>query len=181
VEPEHPSLWQVIDTWSADFKRQLLDEFAQELVSNLRVQESDAKDQSYVERLLTKIVDNIQITIRNIHVRYEDKLSAPELPFSCGATLKELRVSTCNENWEPHFFDRNEAENKDKPIFKKLQVDSFAVYLKAEDYFLLTSHQQSEEEEKEEDPAGYTEFVETRMGLMFPPGASKIEHMDYLI
>jgi vacuolar protein sorting-associated protein 13A/C len=30
---------------------------------------------SFVTQLVTKIVDNLQITIKNIHIRYEDRIS----------------------------------------------------------------------------------------------------------
>ena len=37
--------------------------------------------------LTTKIVDNIQISIKNLHVRYEDALNFGK-PFSMGLTLE---------------------------------------------------------------------------------------------
>ena len=39
---------------------------------------SDAsQSQGLIASLVTKIVNNLQVTVRNIHVRYEDKLSVP--------------------------------------------------------------------------------------------------------
>jgi len=68
------------------------------------------------------------VTVRNIHIRYEDR--TPEgVPYSLGFTLKGLSINTTSHQWEPHFFDRTLAENKDAPIYKKLHVDGFAVYL----------------------------------------------------
>jgi hypothetical protein len=46
-----------------------------------------------------------------------------------GFTLKELCISTTNSQWEKEFFDRTLHENKEKPIFKKLSIDSFAIYV----------------------------------------------------
>lgn len=37
----------------------------------------DDKNQSFVNSLVTKVVDNLQISIKNIHIRYEDRLSDP--------------------------------------------------------------------------------------------------------
>jgi vacuolar protein sorting-associated protein 13A/C len=73
-----------------------------------------------MDRLLNKIVDNIQVTVKNIHVRYEDNYSYEKNPFSLGFTLKALSINTTNGDWEPHYFDRTLSENKDNPIFKKL-------------------------------------------------------------
>jgi vacuolar protein sorting-associated protein 13A/C len=40
-------------------------------------EEEQQKNQSFMESLITKIVDNLQVTVRNIHIRYEDSLSTP--------------------------------------------------------------------------------------------------------
>lgn len=39
--------------------------------------DEDQRSQGVFESLIGKIVNNVQITIKNIHVRYEDKLSVP--------------------------------------------------------------------------------------------------------
>ena len=62
----------------------------------------------------------------------------PGNPFSCGFTLKELSINTTNGSWDPSFFDRLISENKDKPIFKKLKMEGFAIYLKLYDLDLKT-------------------------------------------
>ena len=59
-------------------------------------------------------------------------------PFSLGFTLKELSAYTTNNQWEPAFYDRQLSENKGTPIYKKLKVDSFAIYLHVGDWFLLS-------------------------------------------
>lgn len=94
-----------------------------------------------MDRLITKVVDNIQLTIKNIHIRYEDRISiGSDSPFSLGFTLKELSVNTTNKEWQSAFFDRLLAENKDKPIYKRLKVDNFAFYLLVGDNSLLSEN-----------------------------------------
>ena len=80
-------------------------------------------------RLLTRIVDNIQVTIKNIHIRYEDAELIPNKPFSFGFTLQELSINTTNQKWELAFVDRLVNENRDKPLFKRLKIEGFALYL----------------------------------------------------
>ena len=70
-----------------------------------------------MDRLLTKIVDNVQITIRNIHIRYENKKTLGGLQYSMGLTLKELLINTTNPEWEPKFFDRMISENRSNTHF----------------------------------------------------------------
>nr|CAG8504476.1 8535_t:CDS:10 [Entrophospora candida]CAG8514013.1 6898_t:CDS:10 [Entrophospora candida] len=86
-------------------------------------EEDDQKNQSFVNQLVTKIVDNLQISINNIHIRYEDKLSDPEHPFSIGLTLSEFSALSTDENWTPTFI-----EDETKPIHKLITLGSLAAY-----------------------------------------------------
>jgi len=57
----------------------------------------DVEKDSFAEKLFTNVVKNLELTITNIHVRYEDSVTNPSCPFSVGVTLHELscRVSAC--------------------------------------------------------------------------------------
>ncbi|PNS16408.1 Vacuolar protein sorting-associated protein 13 [Sphaceloma murrayae] len=66
-------------------------------------QEEQAKNQSFTASLTTAIVDNIQISVKNVHIRYEDSLSDPGHPFAVGITLQELSAVSTDENWKPTF------------------------------------------------------------------------------
>lgn len=66
-------------------------------------QEEQQKTQSFTESLVTAIIDNLQVSIKNIHMRYEDSISAPGHPFALGFTLKELSAVSTDENWRPTF------------------------------------------------------------------------------
>jgi vacuolar protein sorting-associated protein 13A/C len=74
LEQEH---WKAKSTWSFDFKRKLLDEVSQIMAAKLKMsmaskQSEVTKEEGFVDRIATKIVDNIQVTIKNIHIRFED-------------------------------------------------------------------------------------------------------------
>ena len=45
----------------------------------------NAQSQGLLSSLVTKIINNLQITVRNIHIRYEDKLSVPGVSGSFAA------------------------------------------------------------------------------------------------
>ena len=51
-------------------------------------QEEQKKQQSFTAALTTTIVDNVQIQVKNVHIRYEDALSDPGHPFAAGLTLR---------------------------------------------------------------------------------------------
>ncbi|KAI9014452.1 hypothetical protein CLU79DRAFT_890124 [Phycomyces nitens] len=79
-----------------------------ELMEDSQVQDDQTKkgdDQSdgFMGQLTTKIIDNLQLSIKNIHVRYEDNLSDPGHPFACGITLKELSAVSTDGEFKPTF------------------------------------------------------------------------------
>ncbi|MBW0577771.1 hypothetical protein O181_117486 [Austropuccinia psidii MF-1] len=48
--------------------------------------------------MTNKILDNLQLQIKNVHVRYEDKISVPGHAFLIGLSLAELSVVSTDEN-----------------------------------------------------------------------------------
>eukprot|EP00850_Spirogloea_muscicola_P003009 SM000012S25271 [mRNA] locus=s12:33265:51265:+ [translate_table: standard] len=57
----------------------------------------DAEDRSglsYISYLSAKIIDNVQVSVSNIHLRYEDFQTNPEEPFIIGLTLESFLVKT---------------------------------------------------------------------------------------
>ncbi|ATY65465.1 vacuolar sorting-associated vps13 [Cordyceps militaris] len=65
--------------------------------------EEQQKNQSFTQSLVTKIVDNLQVTVKNIHVRYEDSISTPGHPFALGLTLEEFSAVSTDGQWKPTF------------------------------------------------------------------------------
>lgn len=53
-----------------------------------------------VERLIATIIKNVQLTVKNIHIRYEDTITNPNSPFSFGITLSELVAESTDSNWK---------------------------------------------------------------------------------
>lgn len=69
--------------------------------------EEALKQQSFTESLVSKVVDNLQVTIKNIHVRYEDQKSFRDHPFSLGLSLAELSAVSTDSDWNPSFLHEN--------------------------------------------------------------------------
>ena len=53
---------------------------------------SEQEQQTYVQRLASKIIDNLEINVTNLHVRYEDAHTLPGVIFAMGGTLHNLKV-----------------------------------------------------------------------------------------
>jgi hypothetical protein len=80
-------------------------------------------DKTFAEKLTTQIINNVQIKINDIHIRYEDNTTTG-VPFAFGVTLSNLSVHTTNENWIQSLV----AESVTR-IFKVAQLEGLAVYM----------------------------------------------------
>nr|KAF6394258.1 vacuolar protein sorting 13-like protein C [Pipistrellus kuhlii] len=83
----------------------------------------EAKKDTFLEKLATQVIKNVQVKITDIHIKYEDDVTDPKRPLSFGVTLGELSLLTANEHWTPCVL--NEA---DKIIYKLIRLDSLSVY-----------------------------------------------------
>ena len=90
------------------------------------------EQKGYMMNLTSKILDNIQVSIKNIHIRFEDANNY-ELPLSMGLTMEKLEIETTNEKWEREFFDRTNPLNKFKPLQKIIKLNNLGFYCNPKD------------------------------------------------
>uniref|UniRef100_K7FJM8 Vacuolar protein sorting 13 homolog C n=1 Tax=Pelodiscus sinensis TaxID=13735 RepID=K7FJM8_PELSI len=83
----------------------------------------EEKKDTFLEKLATQVIKNVQVKITGIHLKYEDDITDPLQPLSLGVTLGELSLLTANENWTPSIL--NEAA---KIIYKLLRLDCLSAY-----------------------------------------------------
>lgn len=82
------------------------------------------RNESFTQSLLTKIVDNLQVTVKNIHMRYEDMNSVfSEGPCAFGISLSELSAVSTDESWNPSFISI-----KQQITHKLATLDSISIY-----------------------------------------------------
>jgi Vacuolar sorting-associated protein 13, N-terminal/N-terminal region of Chorein or VPS13 len=82
---------------------------------------------TYVQQWTSKIIDNIEITLKNVHIRYEDSQTIPGSPFSAGITLNSFTLSTCDEKWHEKFVARD-INKPSSSIRKMAKVYNFGLY-----------------------------------------------------
>ncbi|XP_058837903.1 intermembrane lipid transfer protein Vps13 isoform X2 [Topomyia yanbarensis] len=80
-------------------------------------------DKSFAEKLTAQIVNNVQIKISDIHVRYEDTTTTG-YPFAFGVTLSNLSVHTTDENWMQTLVSQSVTK-----IYKVAQMEMLSVYM----------------------------------------------------
>jgi len=83
----------------------------------------DQKIDELKAKFARKLFANLQLTIENFHLRYEDEVSNPSNPCSVGLTVARVSAVTTNGSWEPAF-----AKPQAEEVFKLLRVESLAMY-----------------------------------------------------
>ncbi|XP_058245185.1 vacuolar protein sorting-associated protein 13A isoform X2 [Hemibagrus wyckioides] len=81
------------------------------------------KQDTFVEKLVTQVIKNLQVKISNIHVRYEDSVTNPNSPLSFGVSLQNLSLQTADANWKPCLLDETA-----KLFFKLVRLDNLFAY-----------------------------------------------------
>ncbi|KDR17657.1 Vacuolar protein sorting-associated protein 13C [Zootermopsis nevadensis] len=81
----------------------------------------DAK--TFLENLVTTVINNLQIYIRNIHIRYEDTVTNPDCSFACGMCIQSISVETTNNKWKPSITPQGASS-----LYQLVRMESFSVY-----------------------------------------------------
>lgn len=89
--------------------------------------EDEAKNESFMTSLTNRIIDNVQLTVKNVHMRYEDDVSVPGHPFAIGVTLAGFTAVSTDKFWQPTFI-----HNAGEGIHKIAKLDSLAAYFDSE-------------------------------------------------
>ncbi|GAM28695.1 hypothetical protein SAMD00019534_118710, partial [Acytostelium subglobosum LB1] len=86
-----------------------------------------ATDSSFTDRLVTKIIDNLQIKINKIHIRFENRNELGRL-YAVGVTLDNISAQSCDERWIPSIID----STKTNMIRKLAEMNSLGMYIDAD-------------------------------------------------
>ncbi|KAI8978652.1 hypothetical protein BDB01DRAFT_799548 [Pilobolus umbonatus] len=116
-----------------------------EMLESTKEQQPDQKNESgndgFLAQLTTKIIDNLQFTMKNIHIRYEDHISDTGHLFAAGITLKELSALSTDGNWEAKFISEHS-----NTINKLASLESLSVYWNTDTRSLAGMHHEEASE-----------------------------------
>ena len=85
--------------------------------------ESESQSTWY-QKLFLKVIDNVRITVRNVHLRFEDATSNPARPFALGITLRELHFISTDAEGGDLFVQRD----ANAVMHKVARIEELAVY-----------------------------------------------------
>lgn len=99
-----------------------------------------------MQNLTSKIIDNIQLKIKNIHIRYENDLKGDgQQQYAMGLSLDQLEVFTTDGNGQKKYIDRTKLEFKDQPMRKQLKLSNLGVYWNSRENRILSSENNKKE------------------------------------
>ncbi|XP_048417069.2 intermembrane lipid transfer protein VPS13D isoform X1 [Stegostoma tigrinum] len=103
---------------SLDRKRKsaLLDSLEAKWKSNQQ-QKGESYWYSATASMVTRIVENVELKVRNVHLRFEDNSTEPDHPFAFGICIKSVSV----QNAEDELIEKSIRK-------KRLQIEDFSIY-----------------------------------------------------
>jgi vacuolar protein sorting-associated protein 13A/C len=117
-------------------KLKMVDQYL-ELSLNLKPEETsptnnNPNSETYIQQWTTKIIDNIEIRVTDMHIRYEDSLSMPGKVFACGLTLNSFGISTSDSNWAIGAARKTGANADPGAVYKLAYLKCLGIYWQVE-------------------------------------------------
>lgn len=91
---------------------------------------SGNKNPGYLQQMTTKIIDNLEVTLKNVHVRYQDSHSIPGTTFAAGITLSSFILATCDDQWRETYVARS-ASQPSQAMHKIAKLHGLGIYWNA--------------------------------------------------
>lgn len=108
-------------------KRKLIEKYAKDCLEQFLAKlKDDKKEGGMMSKLGMKIIDNLQLKLVNLHLRFEE--NTPTKKYAWGVTLEEIMFVTTNSEWKPSFIDRSSEENRNVVLFKTMEVRNLDIY-----------------------------------------------------
>ncbi|PAA77695.1 hypothetical protein BOX15_Mlig010693g5 [Macrostomum lignano] len=81
-------------------------------------------DLGFAEKMALQVIKNLQVKVRNVHIRYEDRVTCPDYPFTTGVCLESFSFQTTTAEWRP----TTVRENVTQLFHKLLDLKCLSVY-----------------------------------------------------
>ena len=144
----------------------LMNEISSKCYKQIKPNENKEEGKGGFSEMKINIIDNIQVCLKNIHIRFEDK----EHNTAFGLVLEEFSTFTTNDKWEKEFLDRTMEANKLKNLYKKASISNLIGYCESESPKFLQSTDIADENRRK--------LLETSMKNYLPQEPVKIEDIN---
>ncbi|XP_076670615.1 intermembrane lipid transfer protein VPS13A isoform X2 [Andrena cerasifolii] len=117
--------------YDAEVQKKLTRAEKKKILEDLK--EDEAYRAELFNSLLASVTKNFQITINNVHIRYEEKLN--ESLCACGICIQSISVMTTNSKWKPGVCASNS-----NTIYQLVRAESLSIYMDHDTVSALVSN-----------------------------------------
>ncbi|XP_076634172.1 intermembrane lipid transfer protein VPS13A isoform X1 [Colletes latitarsis] len=107
-------------TYNAEVQKKLMRAEKKKILEDLK--EDDTYRTELFDNLLASVTKNFQISINNVHIRYEEKLN--DSLCACGICIQSISVMTTNSKWKPGVCASNT-----NTIYQLVRAESLSIYM----------------------------------------------------
>lgn len=120
ISPSSPSTWneQRESEKVKIFKKTLLENYEALSTSELSISE----DKGFVEKLVKKIILNVQVRVKKVFLLYQDNITS-SCGFSAGVFIRSLKAVTTNSEWKAEFIESADIN------YKLASLKEFRIFL----------------------------------------------------
>jgi vacuolar protein sorting-associated protein 13A/C len=104
--------------------------------------EQQLKQSSFSDKLTARVLDNLKITVKDIHVRLE--LSFADRSFACGFSFQSITCITTDSRWQSFFQDRQQSGKAGEAIHKLIALNSLGFYWQSDDFEFTSRYSDDE-------------------------------------
>nr|XP_014090945.2 vacuolar protein sorting-associated protein 13D isoform X1 [Bactrocera oleae] len=79
---------------------------------------------NYGTTLATNILENLELKINDVHIRYEDAITVKGIHFAAGIKINSLTVQSCDSSWQA----RSNAPNDQNISYKLIELKDLSIY-----------------------------------------------------
>ncbi|XP_078045899.1 intermembrane lipid transfer protein VPS13A isoform X2 [Augochlora pura] len=107
-------------TYDAEVQKKLTRADKKKTLEDLK--EDDVHKAEFFDNIFNLVTKNFQITINNVHIRYEEKLN--ESLCACGICIQSISVMTTNSKWKPGV-----CGNNVNTVYQLVRAESLSMYM----------------------------------------------------
>ena len=98
VEPKAVKEWkeEVIKEAFLKATQSSLEDLEEYFKSRMAAQESDS---AIVNGIINRVVDSLEIEVKNVYIRFEDTISNPSMTYAIGASIESFQLYSWNYRW----------------------------------------------------------------------------------
>lgn len=135
-----------LDKWDAEIEKQSMIDGKLSMIEKYELVNQDEltvkKEPGYMDKIIQGIIDNLQISVQRIYIRYEDDMT-PDQKFAFGLKLKGLSAYTTNYNWQKEYTMGSSM------TYKLAMMRDMSVYLDYGEEYLVSISEKSQDIEED--------------------------------